>query len=123
VSFVRLLQRNGGSLSARNSSSNLRVSAAQADQAARKAGNIVKVRRRLPTGRWGVVYELTEDQTTQTGPRPLVEKSSPRTTPRREEPKAPQIAVKDAEPKTPSRPRGQNAHTGSALRARRARLL
>ena len=121
--LVRVLQRNGGSLSARNSSRNLRVSAAQVDQAAWKAGNIIKVRRKLPTGRWGVFYELTQDQTTQTGSGPVVEKSSPKTTPRREEPGSPQMVAKAAEPKAPYRPRSQNTHTGSALRARRARLL
>ena len=121
--LVRVLHRNGGSLSARNSSRNLRVSTAQVDQAAWKAGNVIKVRRRLPTGRWGVFYELAQDQTVQTVSGPTVEKSSPKTAPRREEPKSPRAVVKAAEPKAPSRSSSKNTRTGSAPRARRARLL
>lgn len=99
------------------------MSTAQVDQAAWKAGNIVKVRRKLPTGRWGVFYELAQDQTVQTVSVPIVEKSSPKTAPRREEPESPRAVVKAAEPKATSRSRSQNTRTGSALRARRARLL
>lgn len=95
------------------------MSTAQVDQAAWKAGNIIKVRRKLPTGRWGVFYELT--QTAQTGSGPTVEKSSPKTA--RREPESPQMVAKAAEPEAPSRSRSQNTRTGSALRARRARLL
>lgn len=128
--LVRLLYRHGGSLSARNSSRNLRVSTAQVDQAAWRAGNVVKVRRRLPTGHWGVFYELAQGQTVQTVSGPTVEKISPDPAPRRDEPgvaldvpESPQAVVKATEPTAPSRARSQNTRTRSALRVRRARLL
>lgn len=125
--LVKALYRHGGSLSARNSSRNLRVPAAQVDQAAWKSGNVTKVRRRLPSGHWGIFYELAQGQTVQAVSGPTVEKVSPKPSPRRDEPESSQVVKTATEPKAPPRSRSQAPRTKAAPKAaprvRRARLL